>query len=162
RQTVRDVRGLVGADRRWLREQGVHGSALVRPLLVSGRHHAGRMAGSIIGTRADRLPRALRRALSLEGRYSFTPYAVPGGLLEHGSENLDPQWQWEFVRKSYPRRPIALEEHDGHAGGPLTIAWVVPPWSIGSGGHTTIFRLVRQMEQRGHSCSIHLFDNKGD
>jgi glycosyltransferase involved in cell wall biosynthesis len=34
----------------------------------------------------------------------------------------------------------------------------VPPWNVGSGGHTTIFRLVRQMEQRGHRCTIHLFD----
>jgi O-antigen biosynthesis protein len=160
RQTLRDVRGLVGADRRWLEEQGVHGRDLVRPLLVSGRHHAGRMAGSIIGTRADRLPAAVRRVLSLEGRDTFTPHEVPGGLLERGEAGFDPNWPWEFVRKSYPRRPMALEEHDGHVGGPLTIAWVVPPWSIGSGGHTTIFRLVRQMELRGHRCSVHLFDTE--
>jgi O-antigen biosynthesis protein len=160
RQTVHDVRGLVGADRRWLRRQGVDGRELVRPLLVSGRHHAARMAGSIIGTRADRLPRRLRRLLSLEGRDSFTPYEVPGGLLEHGDAGYDPNWQWEFVRRSYPRRPIATEPHSGNADGPLTIAWVVPPWQIGSGGHTTIFRLIRQLEQRGHACSIHLFDSE--
>jgi O-antigen biosynthesis protein len=160
RQTVRDVRGLVGADRRWLEAQGVHGSALVRPLLVSGRHHAGRMAGSIIGTRADRLPAALRRVLSLEGRGTFTPSTVPGGLLDRPTGGTGAQWEWDFVRRSYPRRPVAVDDHDGHAGGPLTIAWVVPPWSIGSGGHTTIFRLVRQMEQRGHRCSIHLFDTE--
>ena len=159
RQTLRDVRGLVGADKRWLQAQGVSGGALVRPLLVSGRHHAGRMAGSIIGTRADRLPLALRRALSLEGRATFTPSEVPGGLLERGEP--DASWTWEFVRKTYPRRPIALEERAPYAGGPLTVAWVVPPWSVGSGGHTTIFRLVRQLEQRGHSCSIHLFDPEG-
>ena len=160
RQTVRDVRGLVGADKRWLEAQGVHGRALVRPLLVSGRHHAGRMAGSIIGTRADRLPAAVRRALSLEGRDTFTPYSVPGGLLERAQAKFDRDWQWEFVRRSYPRRPILLEDHDGSTAGPLTIAWVVPPWSVGSGGHTTIFRLVRQMEQRGHRCAIHLFDTE--
>jgi glycosyltransferase involved in cell wall biosynthesis len=161
-QTLRDLRGLVGADKRWLQEQGLGGSELFGPLLVSGRHHAGRMAGSIIGTRADRLPGPLRRLLSLERRATFTPYEVPGSLLQRGEAAFDPKWKWDFVRRSYPRRPIALEPHDGHAGGPLTIAWVVPPWSVGSGGHTTIFRLVRQMEQRGHSCSIHLFDNKGD
>ena len=158
RRTVNDVRGLVGADKRWLQAQGVSGGGLVAPLLVSGRHHAGRMAGSIIGTRADRLPAALRRVLSLEGRASFTPHQVPGGLLEQGAETAGGDWEWEFVRRAYPRRPLALEEHEGHGGGPLTIAWVVPSWNIGSGGHTTIFRLVRQMEQRGHRCSIHLFD----
>src|SRR6185295_14480965 len=92
-----DARGLVGADRRWLRAQGVDGGALVKPLVVSGRHHAGRMAGSIIGTRADRLPRALRRRLSLEGRETFTPHDVPGGLLEHGAKNVNPYWEWEFA-----------------------------------------------------------------
>jgi glycosyltransferase involved in cell wall biosynthesis len=158
RQTLRDVRGLLGADRRWLRAQGVDGRALVKPLLVSGRHHAGRMAGSIIGTRADRLPPALRRRLSLEGRETFTPHDVPGSMLERGEENVDRDWSWEFVRKAYPRRPLAVEPHDGDARGPFTIAWVVPPWNVGSGGHTTIFRLVKEMERRGHRCSIHLFD----
>jgi glycosyltransferase involved in cell wall biosynthesis len=85
---------------------------------------------------------------------------VPGGLLERGEANFDPNWPWEFVRRSYPRREVAVEPHTGKADGPMTIAWVVPPWSVGSGGHTTIFRLVRQMEQRGHSCSIHLFDTE--
>jgi O-antigen biosynthesis protein len=161
RRTLMDVRGLVGADRRWLEAQGVSGRQLVPPLLVSGRHHAGRMAGSIIGTRADRLPRVLRRLLSLEGRDTFTPHDIPGGLLERGEANIAPNWIWEFVRRGYPRRPLAVEPHDGHAGGPLTIAWVLPTWNVGSGGHTTIFRLVRQMEQRGHRCSIHLFDPEG-
>jgi glycosyltransferase involved in cell wall biosynthesis len=152
------VRGLLGADRRWLRAQGVDGRALVKPLLVSGRHHAGRMAGSIIGTRADRLPPALRRRLSLEGRETFTPHDVPGSMLERGEANVDRDWPWEFVRRAYPRRPLAVEPHDGDARGPFTIAWVVPPWNVGSGGHTTIFRLVKEMERRGHRCSIHLFD----
>lgn len=157
RRTLNDVRGLVGADKRWLQSQGLHGAQLVPPLLVSGRHHAGRMAGSIIGTRADRLPAGLRRLLSLEGRASFTPHEVPGGLLERGDAQLEP-WTWDFVRRAYPRRPLLLEERAGEIEGPLTLAWVVPPWGVGSGGHTTIFRLVRQMEQRGHRCSIHLFD----
>ena len=161
RQTLRDVRGLVGADRRWLRAQGVDGGALVKPLVVSGRHHAGRMAGSIIGTRADRLPAAVRRRLSLEGRETFTPHDVPGSLLERGETNVDGEWEWEFVRSAYPRRPLVVEPHSGDARGPFTIAWVVPSWSVGSGGHTTIFRLIREMERRGHRCSIHLFDPDG-
>jgi glycosyltransferase involved in cell wall biosynthesis len=158
RRTLRDLRGLVGADKRWLQTQGVAGRELVRPLLVSGRHHAARMAGSIIGTRADRLPGRLRRTLSLEGRATFTPYDVPGSMLDVGETTVGNDWLWEFVRERYPRRPLALERHGGEARGPLTLAWVVPTWSVGSGGHTTIFRLVKQMEQRGHRCSIHLFD----
>jgi glycosyltransferase involved in cell wall biosynthesis len=115
------------------------------------------MAGSIIGTRADRLSARVRGLLSLEGRETFTPHDVPGGLLEPAAARLEP-WTWDFVRRAYPRRPLAVEPHSGELPGPMTIAWVVPPWGIGSGGHTTIFRLVRQMELRGHRCAIHLFD----
>lgn len=157
-RTLNDVRGLVGADKRWLEEQGLSGWQLTRSLLVSGRHHTGRMAASILGTRADRLPAPVRAWLSLDGRSAFAPREVPGGLLEQSDSALDSHWTWQFVRRAYPRRPLALEPHGGREGDSMTIAWVVPPWSVGSGGHTTIFRLVRQMELRGHRCSLHLFD----
>jgi glycosyltransferase involved in cell wall biosynthesis len=157
KRTLWDVRGLVGADRRWLRAQGVHGSALVPPLLVSGRHHSIRMAGAILGTRADRLPASLRKLLSLEGRSTFVPSDVPASVLD-GADVFDPDWNWDFVRAAYPRREPLVEPHAARPKGPMTVAWIVPKWSVGSGGHTTIFRLVRQLERRGHSCSIHLFD----
>jgi O-antigen biosynthesis protein len=161
KRTLWDVRGLVGADKRWLQARGVRGRELVEALLISGRHHSIRMTGSILGTRADLFPPAVRRFLSLEGRDSFTPYELPASLLDYGPEAFDPGWVWEYVRAAYPRRDPALETHSPRSGGPLTVAWVVPPWQIGSGGHTTIFRLVRQLERRGHSCTIHLFDPDG-
>jgi glycosyltransferase involved in cell wall biosynthesis len=82
-------------------------------------------------------------------------------MLERGDASVDRNWVWEFVRSAYPRRPVLVEPHTHDVSGPLTIAWVVPPWDVGSGGHTTIFRLIREMERRGHSSSIHLFDPEG-
>ncbi len=165
KRTLWDVRGLAGADKRWLRAHGVHGTALVKPLAVSVRHHALRMAGAIVGSRADRVPGPLRRRMSLDGREGFTPYDVPASPLQHRRPGpgevpvrFSPNWGWEFVRGSFPRREPALEPHSGYAGGPMTIAWIVPPWTVGSGGHTTIFRLIAQMEQRGHRCAIFVFD----
>jgi glycosyltransferase involved in cell wall biosynthesis len=169
-RTQRSIRGLVRADQRWLQRQGVRGRALVRPLAVSARHHAIRQSGAILGTRADRLPPALRRRLSLEGRDSFVRSDVPSSPLlddpladEPGVTPVapDPNWPWEFVRRGYPLRPLVLEPHEGRSRGAMTVAWVVPPWKIGSGGHTTIFRLVRQLEQRGHHCAIFVFDPVG-
>ncbi|MBA2505543.1 MAG: glycosyltransferase [Thermoleophilaceae bacterium] len=151
------VRGLTGMDKRWLRANGVSGSALVKPLAVSARHHTLRMAGAIIGSRADRLPAGVRGALSLEGRDSFTPAGPAAGPDDGEPVKLEPNW-WSFVRAAHPMKPVSTEPHGGRPDGPMTLAWVVPPWKIGSGGHTTIFRLVQQMERRGHSCSIHLFD----
>ena len=37
----------------------------------------------------------------------------------------------------------------------------MPPWKVGSGGITTIFRLIQQLERRGHSCAIYVFDPFG-
>ena len=108
------IRGLVGHDERWLRRHGVEGRALVRPLASSLRHHAIRQTGAIVGTRADRVPRRLRRALSLEGRDSFTPYAVPESPLLAQTTQPDAKpvelvdgWVWDFVARSYPLAPRA-------------------------------------------------------
>ncbi|MEA2311275.1 MAG: hypothetical protein QOE28_1243, partial [Solirubrobacteraceae bacterium] len=162
------VRGLVGHDKRWLQAHGVSGRALVRPLAVSARHHAIRQAGAIVGSRADRVPRPLRRALSLEGRDSFTPYSIPASpLLETRTQpdakaiGPSPRWNWDFAAHAYPARPVRTEPHSGDASGPWRLAWVLPPWRVGSGGHTTIFRLIRQLELRGHVCAIHVFDPFG-
>lgn len=44
---------------------------------------------------------------------------------------------------------------------PLTVAWVMTPPSEGSGGHTTLFRLIGALEQAGHTCVIYLYDRWG-
>ena len=59
------------------------------------------------------------------------------------------------ARRSRPSRTPATRP------GRWTLAWVVPPWRVGSGGHTTIFRLIRQLELRGHRCAIFVFDPFG-
>jgi glycosyltransferase involved in cell wall biosynthesis len=46
----------------------------------------------------------------------------------------------------------------GPASGPLRVAIVVPFFSRGSGGHTTIANLVRGLERLGHSCSVWIDD----
>jgi glycosyltransferase involved in cell wall biosynthesis len=44
------------------------------------------------------------------------------------------------------------------AAAPLTLAFVVPHFVPGSGGHTTIANLVRALERRGHTCSLWIED----
>jgi glycosyltransferase involved in cell wall biosynthesis len=156
--TPRDVRGLVGADKRWLERQGVDGMELLGPLAVSARHWTIRMAGAIVGTRADKLPAPVRRALSLEGRSTFVEHHVPESVLLDDHAAFDDGWPWEFVRREYPQQPIRTDPRAPRSSGPLTINWVVPPWTVGAGGITTIFRLIQQLERRGHSCAIYVFD----
>ena len=54
--------------------------------------------------------------------------------------------------------PAPLEAMPGE---PLTIAWVCAPPGPGSGGHTTMFRLVSALEQAGHRCILYLQDEHG-
>lgn len=49
------------------------------------------------------------------------------------------------------------------AGSPITIGWVCSPAGPGSGGHTTYFRMLRALRDRGHRCVLFLYDaSEGD
>ena len=70
--TALTIQSRVRADVRSLRGS-VPPRTLVREGVRSLRHWTVRAAGAIAGSRADKLPRALRGRLSLEGRDSFEP-----------------------------------------------------------------------------------------
>lgn len=44
---------------------------------------------------------------------------------------------------------------------PLVVGWVTTPPSRGSGGHTTMFRMIRALEEAGHRCVVLLYDRHG-
>ncbi|QYF72828.1 glycosyltransferase family 1 protein [Cryobacterium sp. PAMC25264] len=46
-------------------------------------------------------------------------------------------------------------------GSPLTIGWVCTPPGPGSGGHTTLFRMVEAAERAGHRCIVYFYDRHG-
>jgi rhamnosyltransferase len=70
---VRRLRGELGWARRELDRRGAPAPERRATLATVSRHHVVRLAGSLLGSRADRLPAAVRRRLSLEGRSSFQP-----------------------------------------------------------------------------------------
>ncbi len=43
-------------------------------------------------------------------------------------------------------------------GASLRIGWIVTPPVAGSGGHTTAFRMVAELERAGHRCELVLYD----
>ncbi len=44
----------------------------------------------------------------------------------------------------------------------LHVAFAIPPFSIGSGGHNIIFQLVLRLERMGHTCSLWVHDAFGE
>lgn len=73
RHWLRAIAGLTRSDRDYLRRLGTTGRRLNVATLKAARHHLMRAIGSVLGSRADRLPPRLRELLSLEGRASFEP-----------------------------------------------------------------------------------------
>lgn len=67
-------------------------------------------------------------------------------VSRYGAQGADP-WP-AFARTPDPRR--------------LVINWLVPPFDIGSGGHMTIFRMIKNLEALGHENRIYiLFGHPG-
>jgi glycosyltransferase involved in cell wall biosynthesis len=73
RRLVRSLRGELGATRRELRAAGLEQARGRATLVAVTRQHVLRLAGALLGSRADALPTWARRRLSLEGRASFLP-----------------------------------------------------------------------------------------
>ena len=71
RRTIGRLRGELSADRRAAVAAGLSARERRATLVAASRHHVLRLAGALLGSRADRLPRAVRRRLSSEGRDSF-------------------------------------------------------------------------------------------
>ncbi|MDW5593656.1 glycosyltransferase family 4 protein [Conexibacter stalactiti] len=92
----------------------------------------------------DRAVRRLRGRPAPVDESAFTAYAAVAELARRGAAPLAP-----------------LDAATGAADGPLTVAVVIPWFPTGSGGHATIFNLVRALEARGHACSIWLDDPTG-
>jgi hypothetical protein len=80
RRTLGILRREVAADRAWCRATGADRRDVDLATLRSARHFAIRALGSQLGSRADRLPPALRRACSLERRATFEP--VPSVTID--------------------------------------------------------------------------------
>jgi len=70
---LRRLRGELGALRDSLRKDGVSATRRRTTLIAATRHHVLRLAGAVLGSRADLLPARARQLLSLEHRASFVP-----------------------------------------------------------------------------------------
>jgi len=156
RAALRDVRGLVAADRRYMAERGVSGLDRTRWTGRAIVHHTGRKAFSALGSRADRLPAGVQRALSLERRAGVT--AQRPSLVHHAAHPGPSQFDVPARALRSGPAPL-LDSYPGMADRErLHIAFAIPTFNIGSGGHNIIFQLVLRLERMGHTCSLWVHD----
>jgi glycosyltransferase involved in cell wall biosynthesis/GT2 family glycosyltransferase len=162
RFALRGALDQVGADRRWMREQGLAPAQRARWTARSLVHHTGRRIASPLGSRAERLPAAAQRRLSLEGRGG----AEAANATEPSAPLPAPRhvrpWGWrdEYAAAATVRRMGAtplLDPVPGMADRErLRIAMLLPHFRRGSGGHTILMQLLLDLERRGHVCSVYV------
>ena len=155
-----NVRRQTGADRQWMRERDWPAARRTRWTARALVHHSGRQIFSALGSRAERLPAGLQRAISLEGRGGAArESSAPGTLV--APARSQPAWA-EVAELSRHGPADLVEPAPGSSQRErLHIAVVIPPFSRGSGGHNSIFQMLLRLEQFGHTCSIWLYDPLG-
>lgn len=84
---IRRLRGELGAARRAPMLTGASARRRRATLLAVGRHNGVRLAGALLGSRADLLPPVVRRGLSLERRASFVPLDLDAAGRIHEIED---------------------------------------------------------------------------
>jgi glycosyltransferase involved in cell wall biosynthesis len=150
-------------------------------------HHGGRRVFSALGSRAELLPAAVRRSLSLEGRSGAAAASDGAPTTASGLDSVDgrqgagepspaampapkhidqmlPHDDYEVVVRVWREGAALLappvpgmSERER-----LRLALVIPPFRRGSGGHNTLFQILSRLERRGHTCSAWLVDDHNE
>lgn len=168
-RVARDLRDAVVRDRRWMAERGLPASARARWTARSLVHHSGRKAAAVLATRVPSLPPALERRLSLE-ESAGTPVVPRTG---DAGPPAAPRGVAVPARLPRPHHGDVLELSRGAAAAldplrpgasrreRLHLAFVIPPFTRGGGGHASIFNLIARLEGMGHTCTIWVHDADG-
>ena len=167
---IRGVGRDVAADRRWMAARGIDGVKAMRWSGRSAAHHGGRRVFAVLGSRSDQLPRVLGKAFSLERRDEAR---FEGDRESELAPARPPATQFvrpSLVKDTYEDPTRVLNEGPVPLLNPspglsrrerLRIAMVIPPFTGGSGGHTTLLQILVRLERRGHVCSVWLHDYYG-
>lgn len=121
-------------------------------------------SSSHASARQSQLARRIRQVSRLLGDEGLA--GVSDRVRRAAAERLTPVRTPSPVRHSdviaadlaNPCRPVHLPVESGK---PLFANWVITPPSPGSGGHTTIFRMLRYLEEHGYRNRVYFYDAYG-
>lgn len=113
-------------------------------------------AGGKLVSRAGRAARVLRQ----EGPIGLARRGVRAAYRSLGAAVLD-----EPLLNADIADPTALDlqvpAERPSRDRPMKVGWVTTPPAAGSGGHTTLLRMVEATERAGHHCTLFLYDRYG-
>lgn len=76
------------------------------------------------------------------------------------SDLVWPLFPEDAITADLSRPPFACARRTNLTG-PILVNWVMSPPGIGSGGHTTIFRIIKYLEQHGYRNRIYFYNPHG-
>jgi glycosyltransferase involved in cell wall biosynthesis len=97
------------------------------------------------------------RIMSNEGPYRLAQRISRASYQRLGADRLEFPLDLDDIADSR-ELTLAVPQERPRRGTPLSIGWVCTPPSRGSGGHTTLFRMVEASEAAGHACFLYLYD----
>lgn len=103
----------------------------------------------------------MSRIVREQGVRSLSARALRTAAKRLGAEAEVFPVRWEDVRAAdvSAHKPVVVPPI--LADGSLTVNWISTPPAPGSGGHTTMFRLIQHLESLGHTCRLYLYDVYG-
>jgi glycosyltransferase involved in cell wall biosynthesis len=149
-----EVRDQVARDRQWMRDRGIRGPAFTAWSARSLFHHATRKAAMVAGTHPERIPAPVARAISLDGGPSLDGASVPRVVPARGTS----PWEPVLALGRGETAPLVGPVPGMANAGQMHVAVVIPPFTVGSGGHSTIYRLLGPLEERGHTVTTWVHD----
>lgn len=100
------------------------------------------------------------RVLRASGARGLAQRAVRAAYHRLGASELDAKLDLDLIADSR-RLDLRVPQHRPERGTPLTVGWICTPPAPGSGGHTTLFRMVEGLEAAGHRCVLYTHDAYG-
>ncbi|MFC3738665.1 rhamnosyltransferase WsaF family glycosyltransferase [Paractinoplanes deccanensis] len=97
------------------------------------------------------------RLLRKHGARGFAQRVARVAYHKLGASALDFPLRYDDVADSRGLE-LAVPATRPAPGTPLGVGWICTPPGAGSGGHTTMFRMVEALEAAGHTCVIYLYD----
>ncbi|MBO3743301.1 rhamnosyltransferase WsaF family glycosyltransferase [Actinoplanes flavus] len=114
------------------------------------------MSGMFSAARGREALRVLRSA----GARGLAQRAVRAAYDRLGASELNARLDLDLIADSR-RLDLRTPAQRPARGTPLTVGWICTPPAPGSGGHTTLFRMVEGMESAGHRCVLYTHDVYG-
>jgi hypothetical protein len=113
----------------------------------------GPIDGHVVGARSREVWRVLRR----DGARGLAQRAARVAYRRVGAADLEDPLDFDNITDSYGLK-LPVPDHRPARGTPLTVGWICTPPAPGSGGHTTLLRMVEGTEAAGHRCVLYLYD----